>query len=292
MDGDVVKLTSDSGNDFATWAPGGQSSWQASWEDPQLEADMSAVTSATINQIRQSFQIQRLLERDARGGTRYSEVIRSHFGISSPDQRLQRPEYLGGGSQPLFTREVPNTSGLGEPQGTLAATGTIQDLNRPWRKSFTEHCMIFGFACLRADLNYQQGVERMWSRSTKYDFYWPTLAHLGEQAVLSKEIFVDGTVLDLEVFGYQERFAEYRYKPSRVTGAFRSNAAASLDTWHLAQDFAQRPVLGEEFIVEKPPIDRVIAVPSEPHLIMDSFFRYKCARPMPVYSVPGLIDHF
>ena len=258
-----------------------------------LSADLSAVTAATINELRQAFQIQKLYERDARGGTRYIEILRSHFGVVSPDARLQRPEYLGGGSSRISVNSVAQTSSTDgtSPQGHLAAFGTVNDSNG-FTKSFVEHGVIIGLASVRADLNYQQGLNRMWSRQTRWDFYWPALAHLGEQAVLSKEIYADGSANDEDVFGYQERYAEYRYKPSQVTGPLRSNAAGTLDTWHLAQDFATRPLLNSSFIVDDPPVDRVIAVPSEPHILFDAFFDLRCARPMPVYGVPGLIDHF
>lgn len=257
-------------------------------------ADLSAATAATINQLRQAFQIQKLYERDARGGTRYVEIIKSHFGVTSPDARLQRPEYLGGGSTPININPVAQTSSTDDesPQGNLAAMGTLSMDRHGFTKSFTEHCLILGFVSVRADLNYQQGLNRMWSRQTRWDFYWPALSHIGEQAILNQEIFAQGTSVDQEVFGYQERYAEYRYKPSVITGQMRSSAATSLDTWHLAQDFENLPVLGPEFIREDPPIDRVIAVQNEPHFIFDSYFRLTCARPMPTYSVPGLIDHF
>jgi len=264
---------------------------------PAITADLSDATAATINELRQAFQIQRLLERDARGGTRYTEIIRSHFGVVSPDARLQRPEYLGGGSSPVNIHPVPQTSETGAttPQGNLAAFGTLNVRGHGFTKSFTEHCLIIGLVSARADLNYQQGLNRMWSRQTRYDFYWPALSHLGEQAVLNKEIYAQGSgnpTQDEAVFGYQERYAEYRYKPSVITGQFRSNYAQSLDVWHLAQDFASLPALSSTFIQEDPPIDRVIAVPSEPHFLFDAYFDLKCARPMPTYSVPGLIDHF
>ena len=268
---------------------------------PNIRADLSSATAATINALRQAFQIQKLYERDARGGTRYIEIIRSHFGVTSPDARLQRPEYLGGGSTPINVNPVAQTSSTDatSPQGNLAAQAAFQANGHGFRKSFTEHGIVIGLACVRADLNYQQGLNRMWSRSTRWDFYWPALAHIGEQAVLNKEIYAQGPgvlsgndVVDDLVFGYQERFAEYRYKPSLVTGQFRSNAATPLDAWHLAQDFASLPVLNASFIEEDPPVDRVIAVPSEPHILWDSYFHYRCHRPMPAYSVPGLIDHF
>ena len=261
---------------------------------PNIRADLSAATAATINQLRQSFQIQKLYERDARGGTRYTEIIRSHFGVTSPDARLQRPEYLGGGSSPININPIAQTSetDLNTPQGNLAATGTVTLSNHGFTKSFTEHCVILGFVSARADLNYQQGLNRMFSRSTRWDFYWPALSHIGEQSVLNIELYTQGLAADALVFGYQERFAEYRYKPSTICGQFRSNFATPLDTWHLAQDFSALPVLDAAFIVDDPPVDRVIAVASEPHFLFDSYFSLKCARPMPTYSVPGLIDHF
>lgn len=262
-----------------------------------LYADLTAATASTINQLRQAFQIQKLYERDARGGTRYTEIIRSHFGVISPDARLQRPEYLGGGSSPVIVNPVAQTSSTDAttPQGNLAAIGTCSMSHHGFTKSFTEHCLIIGFVSVRADLNYQQGLDRMFSRSTRWDFYWPALSHIGEQAVLNKEIYAVGTAnptQDAAVFGYQERYAEYRYKPSKITGQFRSNYAQTLDSWHLAQNFTSLPVLNSTFIVENPPVDRVSAVTAGPDFLFDSFFDLKCARPMPVYSVPGLIDHF
>ncbi len=260
---------------------------------PPLYADLSNATAATINQLRTAFQVQRLLERDARGGTRYTEVIKAHFGVTSPDARLQRPEYLGGGTSPVIVSPIAQTGETGtSPQGNLAAIGTVSFSGHGFSKSFTEHGVLLGLACVRADLTYQQGLDRMWSRSTRFDFFWPALAHLGEQAVLQGEIFADGSAGDDLVFGYQERFAEYRYKPSKITGEFRSTFATSLDIWHLSQEFSPAPVLDDVFIVENPPVDRIIAVPSEPHFLFDSHFSLKCARPMPVYGVPGLIDHF
>ena len=257
-------------------------------------ADLSTATAATINELRQSFQVQKLYERDARGGTRYTEIVRSHFGVVSPDARLQRPEYLGGGSQPINVSPVPQTSEstVDSPQANLAALGTLNVRNNGFTKSFTEHCILIGLVSVRADLNYQQGINRMHSRSTRWDFYWPALAHIGEQTILNKEIFADGGPNDDLVFGYQERFAEYRYKPSLITGQMRSIAPLSLDTWHLAQDFAELPTLSAAFIEDNPPVDRVIATPTAPHIIFDSYMRLHTARPMPIYGVPGLIDHF
>ncbi len=263
------------------------------WTNPNLAADLSQATAATINDLREAFQVQRLLERDARGGTRYTEIIKAHFGVTSPDMRLQRPEYLGGGTSPINISPVAQTSSTDAttPQANLFGIGTGHMSGHGFTKSFTEHCLIIGLVCARADLTYQQGLERMWNRSTRFDFYWPALAHLGEQAVLRKEIFADGTANDDLVFGYQERYAEYRYKPSLITGQFRSGHPQSLDIWHLSQELVN-PQLNQAFIIESAPIDRVIAVPSEPHFLFDSFTRLRCARPMPLYGVPGMIDHF
>jgi hypothetical protein len=269
------------------------------WFEPGLEANLTNATAATINQLRQAFAVQRLYERDARGGTRYTEIVRSHFGVTSPDARLQRPEYLGGGQSTVNIHQVEQTSGTAPvdgytptPQGNLAAFGTSVMSGHGFSKSFTEHTVIIGLVSIRADLNYQQGLNRMWSRRSRFDFYWPALSHIGEQAVMSKEIYCDGTADDELVWGYQERFAEYRYKPSIVTGQMRSNYPQSLDTWHLAQDFATRPLLNGTFIQDRPPFPRVLAVPSEPQFIGDFYFSMRCARPMPVYGVPGMMDHF
>ena len=257
-------------------------------------ADLSTSTPVTINALRQAFQMQKLFERDARGGTRYTEILRAHFGVTSPDARLQRPEYLGGSSTRIIINPVPQTASTDaiSPQGNLAAFGLTADSKGGFTKSFVEHCVIIGLVNVRADLTYQQGINRMFSRQTRWDFYWPALAHLGEQTILNKEIYAQGTEVDDDVFGYQERWAEYRYYPSPITGKFRSTYAQSLDYWHLSQEFESVPTLGSEFIEDQPPIDRVIAVPSEPHFLFDSFIQLHCARPMPVYSVPGLIDHF
>lgn len=260
-----------------------------------LYADLSAATAATINSLRQAFQIQKVYERDARGGTRYTELIRSHFGVTSPDARLQRPEYLGGGSSAINIHPVVQTSetGASSPQGNLAAFGTALARGHGFSMSFTEHCVLIGLVCVRADLNYQQGLNRMWSRRTRFDYYWPALSHIGEQAVLRKEIYATGVPAeDDTVFGYQERYAEYRYAPNIVTGLMRSSATGTLDAWHLAQEFGTPPVLSSTFIQENPPMDRILAVPTEPDIILDCHFRVRCARPMPLYGVPGLIDHF
>lgn len=267
----------------------------------RLYADLSEATASTINQLRQSFAIQKLLERDARGGTRYTEIIRSHFGVVSPDARLQRPEYLGGGSTPIIINPVAQNSATGQtgsttPLGTLAAMGTGLAGGHGFSTAFVEHGVIIGLASVRADLTYQQGLRKMWSRKTRYDFYFPVFSHLGEQGVLNKEIYVQGTAEDDGIFGYQERWAEYRYNPSQITGLFRSTAAGTLDPWHLAQRFDNLPTLNETFINENPPLSRVIAVPpsaGQPNeFIADMFFDCRAVRAMPLYSVPGLIDHF
>lgn len=270
------------------------------WYPSNLYADLSTATAATINQLRQSFQIQKLLERDARGGTRYTEIIRAHFGVISPDARLQRPEYLGGGSSPIVINPIAQTSATGitggsTPAGSLAAMGTALQNNHGFSQSFTEHGCIIGLLNVRADLTYQQGLRKMWSRSTRYDFYFPAFAMLGEQAVLNKEIYCDGSANDANVFGYQERWAELRYHPSRISGLFRSTSAGTIDPWHLAQKFTALPTLNQTFIEESPPLSRVLAVGAAANgqqLICDSFFRVRAARPLPMYSVPGLIDHF
>ena len=260
-----------------------------------LKVDLTSATSVTINQFREAFQIQRWYERAARGGTRYTEIIRSFFGVISPDARLQRPEYLGGSSNRIDVNVIPQTSGTTDvsPQANLSAfaVGT-NGRGNGFSKSFTEHGWVIGLINVRADLTYQQGINRMWTRSTKFDMYWPTFAFLGEQAVLNKEIYAQGTADDDGVFGYQERYAEYRYAPSQVTGKFRSTYAQSLDSWHLAQKFENLPKLNSEFIVDNPPVDRVVAVPSEPQFLLDAWFNLNCVRPMPVYGVPGLMDHF
>lgn len=258
------------------------------------KADLSSAVPISINDLRQAFQIQKLYERDARGGTRYTEILRSHFGVISPDARLQRPEYLGGSSARISINPVQQTSSTNDttPQGNLAAFGVVSDSFHGFSKSFVEHGYVFGFVNVRADLTYQQGLNRMWSRQGRFDFYWPVLAHLGEQAVLNKEIYAQGTAEDDKVFGYQERYAEYRYYPGQITGKFRSTDPQPLDSWHLAQKFSSLPTLSSQFIQDNPPVERVVAVTGEPQFLFDSYIRLKCARPMPVYSVPGLVDHF
>lgn len=260
-------------------------------------ADLSAATGATINQLRQAFAIQRLYEKDARGGTRYTEVIKAHFGVTSPDARLQRPEYLGGTRISINVDQVIQTSATDTattPQGNTAAYSLTTMSNHMFTKSFTEHGYIIGLACVRTDHTYQQGIEKMWSRKKRFDFYWPTLANISEQGVLNKEIYATGTAADEEVFGYQEAWADYRYKPNKVTGAFRSNYQNTLDSWHYADYYTTQPYLSSDWNDEtKANINRTIAVKDEleDQFISDMFFDTIWVRPMPVYSIPGLIDH-
>ena len=259
-----------------------------------LKTDLSSVTAATINQLRQAFQIQKLLEKDARGGTRYREVLREHFGVISPDSRMQIPEYLGGYRLPINVSQVIQTSSSDDtsPLGNTAAL-SVTTMNKPmFTKSFTEHGFIMGLAVVRTDQTYQQGIERMWSRKGRYDYYWPVLANIGEQAILNKEIYAQGDETDEEAFGYQEAWADYRYKPNKVTGLFRSNAEQSLDAWHYAQDYDKLPTLSTEWMEQgEAEMKRTLAVQKQPDFIADFYIMNKTTRCMPVYSIPGLIDH-
>ncbi|WNK12915.1 MAG: major capsid protein [Microvirus sp.] len=260
-----------------------------------LFADLSSATTIPINELREAFQMQRFLERDARSGTRYKELIKAHFGVDHPDLNW-RPEYLGGGSTPVNFHVVPQTSPTGTyattPQGNLSAYGTAMFNNHGFTKSFTEHCYVIGLVMVRAQQSYQSGLNRMWSRSTRYDHYFPVLSHLGEQPVLNKELHATGTSTDDLAFGYNERYSDYKYKPSLICGKLRSSDPQSLDFWHLAQDFSATPVLNQMFIEENPPVERIIAVTDEPQFILDAYIGLRCARPMPLYSVPGMVDHF
>lgn len=261
--------------------------------DSYVDLDTSSIF--TINSLRTAFQMQKFYERLARGGSRYTEVLRSFFGVVSPDARLQRPEFLGSFTKMVNVNPIAQTSATDatSPQGNLSAYGVTAAKFHGFTKSFVEHGYVFGFVCARADLTYQQGINKMWLRSTVYDFYWPTFAHLGEQAIELREIYAQGSEADTTVFGYQERYAEYRYKPSQITGKFRSSVTGgTLDMWHLSQFFKNAPTLNEEFIVENPPIERIIAVPSEPEFLLDIGFRYTTVRPMPMFGTPGLVDHF
>lgn len=253
--------------------------------------------AATINQLRLAFQIQKFYERQARGGSRYTEVVRSFFGVTSPDARLQRPEYLGGNRVPINVNQIVQQSGTQSgttPQGTVVGQSLTTDKHSDFTKSFTEHGLIIGVMVARYDHTYQQGLNRLWSRKDKFDFYWPVFANIGEQAIKNKEIFAQGNDKDNEVFGYQEAWAEYRYKPNMVTGEMRSAYAQSLDVWHLADDYSTLPSLSDSWIREdKANIDRVLAVSSavSNQFFADIYVKNYCTRPMPMYSVPGLIDH-
>ena len=259
--------------------------------------DLTSATAITINSLRSAFQLQKFYEKDARGGTRYTEIIRSHFGVISPDSRLQRSEYLGGTSTPIMFNPVMQTSSSNDttPQGNLAAYALAATKVHGFNQSFTEHGIVIGVMNVRTDLSYQQGINRMWLRQTREEYYWPSFAHLGEQAVLNKEIYAQGTDADDDVFGYQERYAELRYHPPIITGKMRSTYAQSLDVWHFAQKFDNLPTLNSDFIQDTASfqaIKRISAVQDEPQFYGDIFVRLKCARPMPLYGVPGLVDHF
>ena len=259
-----------------------------------LTVDLDSSSIFTISSLRTAFQMQKFYERLARGGSRYTEVLTSFFGVVSPDSRLQRPEYLGGSSKMMNINPVAQTSSTGDvtPQGNLAAYGVSASKYHAFTKSFVEHGYIIGLLEVRADLTYQQGINKMWLRSTVYDWYWPTFAHLSEQAILNAEIYAQGTEEDKGVFGYQERYAEYRYHPSEICGHFRSTYTKSLDVWHLSQKFDSLPTLSDQFIQDKPPVDRVVAVKNYPHFLIDIGFKYHTTRAMPMYGIPGLVDHF
>lgn len=259
-----------------------------------LSVDLSSATSITINSLRQAFMLQRYYEIDARGGTRYTEKLQAHFGVTNPDARLQRPEFLGSHSSMMNINPVTQTSSTDStsPQGNLAAYGLNAQRYHAFTKSFSEFGYVIGLINVRADLTYQQGVNKMWLRSDVLDFYWPSFAHLGEQAIENIEIYCQGNDDDKKVFGYQERYAEYRYKPSLITGQFRSTYKEPLDIWHLSQKFATLPTLSDEFIQDHPPISRVVAVPSYPHFLLDVKFNLKCIRPMPMFGIPGMMGHF
>lgn len=259
-----------------------------------LTVDLDSSSIFTISSLRTAFQMQKFYERLARGGSRYTEVLTSFFGVVSPDSRLQRPEYLGGSSKMMNINPVAQTSSTGDvtPQGNLAAYGVSASKYHAFTKSFVEHGYIIGLLEVRADLTYQQGINKMWLRSTVYDWYWPTFAHLSEQAILNAEIYAQGTDDDKGVFGYQERYAEYRYHPSEICGHFRSTYTKPLDVWHLSQKFDSLPTLSDQFIQDNPPVERVVAVKDYPHFLIDIGFKYHTTRAMPMYGIPGLVDHF
>lgn len=300
-----LQLQTTSGLSTTSWGPTPSSTsnvlfgLMADTSATGLLADLTAATSATINDLRNSFQVQRFLERDARNGTRYAELINSHFGVHFPDLRY-RPEYLGGSSDPMHVSVVAQTSGTGQtgqntPQANLSGIGTGVLHDHGYSKSFTEHGYVIGIILARADLNYQQGLNKKWTRSVRYDYPWPVLAHLGEQPILNKELYIQGTANPTEdeaVFAYNERYAECRYRPSVITSLFRSNATLSLDAWHLAQDFGSLPTLNSAFIVDNPPTDRVKATTTDPDFIMDMQIKQTTVSCLPAYSVPGYIDHF
>lgn len=277
----------------------------AAWADTQLLADLSGVGgSASINDLRQAIVVQQFYELLARGGSRYTEMLQAIYGVSNGDARLQRPEYLGGGRTNIFVNPVVNTAGLNSidpafpAQGDLAGygVGSATGQNHGFSKSFTEHGFIIGFCSVRADLNYQQGLERFWSRRSKFDYPIPHFAHLGEQAILNKEIYAQGpavlnpqgTPVDDDVFGYVGRYDDCRYRPNKITGYFRSTSSLPLDMWHLAQDFADLPTLSPAFIEENPPVDRIITVPSEPQLLLDTWIQHHKVTELPTYAVPGV----
>lgn len=267
------------------------------WDTVGMTADLSSATAATINQLRQAMQVQGLLELDMRGGTRYTEILLAHFNVTSPDFRLQRPEYLGGGMSKINSHPVPQsapTSGSNYfAQLGAFATASTMGSQVGFTKSFVEHGYVIGLACARADITYQQGLNRMWSRSTRYDFFWPKLQELGEQAVLNKEIYLAGSGgTDTSTFGYQERYAEYRFKPSEIHGQFRSTYATNIDEWHMAEQFGSVPALNATFIVQNTPITRALASSTAPQILFDAYFEYKHARPMMTYSVPATFGRF
>lgn len=292
-DSDYSSVGGFAGNTSASTTVSAQPGSTYLGNDSYVDLDTSSIF--TINSLRTAFQMQKFYERLARGGSRYTEVLRSFFGVVSPDARLQRPEFLGSFTKMVNVNPIAQTSATDgtSPQGNLSAYGVTAAKFHGFTKSFVEHGYIIGFVCARADLTYQQGINKMWLRSTVYDFYWPTFAHLGEQAIELRELYAQGSEADTTVFGYQERYAEYRYKPSQITGKFRSSVTdGTLDKWHLSQFFKSAPTLNEEFIVENPPIDRIVAVTSEPQFLLDIGFRYTTIRPMPMFGTPGLVDHF
>ena len=264
-----------------------------------LTVDLGSVNSVTVNELRMAFQLQKLYEKDARNGSRYIEILKGHFGVTSPDARLQRPEYLGGNRIPFNVNQVVSTALAGSAEnvenlGTTGAYSLTVDHHSDFTRSFVEHGFVIGVCVARYDHSYQNGIERFWSRKTRFDYYFPVLANIGEQAILNKEIYADGSAKDSEVFGYQEAWADYRYKPSRVCGEMRSNAQTSLDVWHLADNYNSCPALSDSWIREdKNNVDRVLTVASSvsDQIFADFYVQNFTTRPMPLYSIPGLIDH-
>ena len=288
-------------------SPATTSGESVKWGDESgLKTDLTNATAATINQFREAIMINSLLELDARAGTRYTEILRAHFGVTNGDARLQRPEFLSGGSVQINQHPIPQTSATSGSnyQADLAAYSTASSMgqNIGFSKSFTEHGFVIGLAQARGDITYQQGINRMWSRSDRYDYFWPKLQEMGEQSILTKELYAqgstvdtdaDGTPNDDEVWGYQERYAEYRYKPSEIRGQFRSTYASTLDKWHIAEEFSSEPALNSTFIESNTPIERSLAVAaSYPHILFDAYFKYIHVRPMMTYGVPATLGRF
>lgn len=261
-----------------------------------LQADLQNAIGGTINDMRQAVSLQRLFEKDSRGGGRYPDINLMHFGVETEDFRVQRPEILHVGSMQIGVTPVPQTSesSASSPLGDLAGYATGTHVGRGFVKSFREHCIVLGFVSVRADLSYQQGLNRRFTRSTRFEYFWPELQHMGEQALLSREIFADGTgdptlqTGDFSVWGYQPRYEEYRYRQNMITGQFRSTYAQSLDSWHLGLHFTTRPVLNSDFIEERPHVDRVVAIADEPEFLLDCYFKFTAARPIGMYGTPGL----
>lgn len=257
-----------------------------------MQVDIASATAATINQLRQAFQLQVFYERDARAGRRWPELLKAHFQTDLPDQQY-RPEFLGGGSEDVNIHPVSTTvNDSDNAVGELGAFGTVAFKNHGFTKSFSEHGIVLGYVNVRADLTYQQGMHRQFARKDRLDFYWSSFNEIGDQAVTNGEIYFQGNSTDDEVFNYNERYAEYRFAPSRVSSLFRSNATQTLDSWHLAQDFQSLPAFNQSFIKDVPPVDRVVATPDEPHFIADFWHKVKHVRPMPMYSTPAGIGRF
>jgi hypothetical protein len=301
-----IASTSGAGSDVGIWSVAAAAQKQltgggagsvnisATGTAEELYADLSAATAATINEFRYALQVQSLLEKDARAGTRYAEIVRSHFGVVHPDLSW-RPELLGTNSTPIKINPIAQSSSTSGslPLGLLGAFGVVGTAPYGFVKSFTEHNLVIGLVSVRAELTYQQGLHRMWTDQTRYDMYWPALAHVGEQAVYTKELYFKAdSAIDDDVFGYQERYAHLRYKPSQITGILRGTAANNLDVWHLAQEFSAQPTLGDTFIKETPPLDRVQAVTTEPQFIFDSWIDFTAVRPLPVYGIPANLARF
>lgn len=260
-----------------------------------LYADLSTVTGTTINAMRLAIATQQFLEKDARGGTRYTELLQNHFGVHPEDSRLQRPEYIGGGVTPIQTQAIAQTSATGLTGGTTPIAALSAQAVAAGGHSFsyhaTEHGYIIVLCSVDADITYQQGLHRMWTKQTRFDFYWPTFANLGEQAIRNDEIYVRGDSNDPLAFGYQERWAEHRFYPSRISGLFRSTSATNIDEWHLAEQFGSLPALNATFVQSAPPLSRVLAAGAAANgmqVLFDSFWNFKRTLPLPTYSVPGL----